>query len=161
MTSFNTNYENFIKENDFRQFIRKDVRAAESETSEYSFSIIKAKNIIDKWCKHVESWMRYKDRGVTFVSFGDLKYDLGSTLRMIEARSSQRLKRWIQAVTVEDQRYRPDFRVPGLKRGEVGIWKEYFQPEDVSFLESIVPAGIRQLSYARDYKLRVPATGVE
>lgn len=144
----NTNFEQFIKEPDFSRFLRRELWDVRTETQPFSYSQVKPRNIVDKWNNHVLSWLPYKDKGVTFIRFYDLKARLEQTLRYIVSRSQQRLKEIIQPITVEDKRYRPDFIKPGLERGAVGVWTDYFTEDDLRFVEDIVPEDIRQITYS-------------
>jgi hypothetical protein len=130
-----THFEPFIKEPVFSKFLRADLRSVKTETDPFSYSHVKPRNIVDKWNNHVLSWLPYRDRGVVFVKFSDLKFRLRETLEFIESKTSQRLKPAIQPVSVTDKRLRPDFKLAGLRRGEVGIWREYFSPGDLQFVE--------------------------
>ena len=115
-----------------------------AETRPFSYSYVKARNVVDKWDRHVISWMHYRSKGVVFVRFSDLKNHLEETLRSIESRTTQRLKPEIRAVLLEDQRYRPDYREPGIPRGEVGIWKKYFNKEDLALVDQGLSEQTRQ-----------------
>jgi hypothetical protein len=130
-----TNFEVFLKEPVFAQFLRAPLWEVPAEVRPFSYSFIKPRDVIDKWDKHVISWMHYRGRGVVFVRFSDLKRRWQKTLSQIEAQTSQRLKGEIKEVRLDDSRYRPDYKEPGIPRGEVGIWKKYFTEEDLSFLE--------------------------
>ena len=140
----NTNYELFIKEPVFSKFLRSDLWDIKTETQPFSYSYVKPKNIVDKWNKHVLSWLHYKDRGVSFVRFSDLKNRLMETLKYIESQTSQRLKPAITPIQLDDKKYRPDFKLDGIKRGEVGIWKEYFTEKDARFLDQTLSAQTKQ-----------------
>jgi hypothetical protein len=130
----NTNYESFIKQTNFSLFLRTQLWNVRTETQPYSYSYVKPTNIVDKWSKHVLSWMRYRDQGVVFVKYSHLNGRFEETLRYIESQTSQQLRSVISPVTLADPRYRPDFDLPGSKRGQVGIWKEYFSIDDLRFL---------------------------
>jgi hypothetical protein len=143
----NTNFERFIKESDFFQFLRKELWDVQAETQPFSYSRVKPRNIVDKWSNHVLSWLPYKDKGATFIRFYDLKTHFEQTPQYIVSRSQQRLKEIIQPVTVEDKRYRTDLKKPGLERGSVGSWIEYFTKDDLRFLEDIIPEKIRKITY--------------
>jgi hypothetical protein len=81
---------------------------------------------------------------VLFVKFSDLKFHLPATLRRIEEKTSQRLKPVIEEVLVSDPRVRPDFKLAGIKRGEVGVWRDYFSDEDLKFLNQNVSDQTKQ-----------------
>jgi hypothetical protein len=140
----NTNFELFIKESDFSKFLRTDLWHVRTETQPFSYSYVKPRNIIDKWNKHLLSWMHYKDRGVTFVRFSELKNCAEQTLKLIESKTSQRLKPTIATIPLEDQRQRPDFILAGIKRGQVGIWKEYFTEKDLAFFNQMISEETKQ-----------------
>lgn len=139
-----TNFESFIKEPVFSKFLKTDLWDIRTETQPFSYSYVKPKNILDKWNKHVLSWLHYKDKGVIFVKFSDLKNHLEKTLKYIESRTGQRLKSIITSVPLDDERYRPDFKVEGIRRGEVGIWREYFSEEDLQFVDHILSEQTKQ-----------------
>ena len=131
-----TNFEPFHKRTGFFQvFASTDLRAVKTETNPFSYSHVKPRNIVDKWNNHVFGWLPYRDKGVVFVKFSDLKFRLRETLDSIASKTSQRLKPAIQHVLVEDTRVRPDFKLAGLRRGEPGIWREYFSADDLQFVE--------------------------
>jgi Sulfotransferase domain len=130
-----TNFEHFLKEPVFSKFLRAPLWEVGTEVRPFSYSYVKPRDVVDKWDKHVLSWMHYKGQGVVFVRFADLKNRLEQTLKYIESQTSQRLKPEIKAVLLEDKRYRPDFMEASIKRGEVGIWREYFSKDDLEFLE--------------------------
>jgi hypothetical protein len=130
-----TNFEPFIKEPVFSKFLRADLRAVKTETDPFSYSHVKPRNIVDKWNNHVLGWLPYRDKGVVFVRFSDLKFRLRETLESIASKTSQRLKPVIQPVLVDDKRVRPDFKLAGLRRGEPGIWQEYFSADDRQFVD--------------------------
>ena len=134
----NTNFERFIKEASFPKFLRAVLWQTPAEVQPFSYSYVKPRNIVDKWNKHVLSWMHYEGKGVTFVRYRDLKESLSETLHYIESRTSQRLKPEVSPVPLEDRRYRPDFDSKDLKRGQVGIWKDFFSEEDIVFLNRFV-----------------------
>ena len=132
-----TNYEVFVRESDFSKFLRAELWDVRTETQPFSYSLVKPKDIVDKWQKHVLSWLPYRDRGVTFVHFTDLKNNLEGVIGEIESQTSlQRKNDELTAVTIEDSRYRPDFKDDKLARGRIGAWRDYFKPEDLEFLES-------------------------
>jgi len=139
-----TNYEAFIKESSFSQFLRTELWNVRTETQPFSYSLVKPKNIIDKWNKHVLSWLHYKDKGVIFVRFNDLKQSFENTLSHIQQSTSQKLKEDLTPVGIDDVRYRPDFEAQGLKRGGLGIWRDYFTEEDSEFLRHSVSDQTRQ-----------------
>ncbi len=139
-----TPYEPFIKEPVFSKFIRADLSKVKTETDPFSYSHVKPANLVDKWNQHVLSWLRYQDRGVVFVRFSDLKFRLSAALQEIEAKTSQRLKPVIQAISVADPRVRPDFQLAGLRRGEVGIWRNYFSASDLQFLAQNISGPAQQ-----------------
>ena len=139
-----TNFELFIKEPVFSKFLRAELWDVQGETRPFSYSLVKARNFVDRWNKHVLSWMHYKDKGVLFVKFSDLKLRFEDTLQYIESHTSQRLKDKIVPVLLDDQRYRPDFASPGIRRGEVGIWREYFSNEDLHFLDHTLSEQTKQ-----------------
>jgi hypothetical protein len=139
-----TNFEVFIKEPVFSRFLRTELWDVPTEVQPFSYSYVKPRNIVDKWNKHVLSWMRYRDKGVTFVRFSDLKRQPAETLKRIESCTTQRLKSSIALVPLEDERFRPDFKLPGSKRGEVGVWKDYFTPEDLDFLDRTLSEQTRE-----------------
>jgi hypothetical protein len=95
----------------------------------------------------VISWLPYKDNGVTFVRFSDLKLDHPATLRRIEKSTSQTLKSTITQVQIEDKRYRPDYKSDCTKRGQIGLWKEYFSSEDLHLLDSVIFDDVKGISY--------------
>lgn len=119
-------YEPFIREPVFSKFLRADLAGVETETGLFSYSLIKPRNIADKWNQHVLSWLRHRDQGVHFVKFSDLKLRWEATLRSLEAQTSQKLKPSLQPVLVNDPRIRPDFKRAGLRRGEMGGWRGIF-----------------------------------
>jgi hypothetical protein len=129
-----TNFECFIKESVFSRFLRTELWETATETHPLSYSHVKPRNIVDKWNKHVISWMHYKDKGVTFVRFCDLKQKLCDTLKFIESRTSQSLNPEVNEVVITDSRYRPDFKIDGVRRGQIGVWREYFSEDDLEFL---------------------------
>ncbi len=131
-----TNFEDFIKEPDFSKFIRKDISSARTETQPFSYSIKKANNIVKKWYQHVNSWIKLKEKGVHFIKYEDLKYDFEKTMKQIEEVSSQKLKKTLVQVPLSDERYRPDYKSPLVKRGEVGTWKDYFNFSDLQWLKN-------------------------
>jgi len=143
----NTNYERFIKEPIFSNFLRRELWNIPTETQPFSYSYVKPRNIIDKWHKHVLSWLPYKDKGVNFVHFFDLKVHPEKALRYIASKSQQQLKEVIQHITVDDKRYRPDFTKAGLERGGLHIWPKYFSEDDLCFLESIISNDVRNVAY--------------
>src|SRR5262249_46754093 len=106
--------------------------------------LVKPRNIIDKWNKHVLSWLHYKDKGVTFVRFSDLKNSLETALKAIEANTSQKLKSMIVPVLLTYARQRPDFHITGIKRGQSGVWRDYFTPEDEEFLDRTLSDATKQ-----------------
>jgi hypothetical protein len=140
----NTNYELFVKEPVFSKFIRTELWETQTERQPFSYSYVKPRNIVDKWNKHVLSWLHYKDKGVVFVKFSELKSCLQKTLTYIQSKTSQSLRPSISAIPLEDKRYRPDFCVSGIKRGEVGIWKQYFTEEDSLYLDQTLSADTKQ-----------------
>jgi hypothetical protein len=129
-----TRYEPFIRETVFAKFIRADLREVKTETDPFSYSHIKPRNIVDKWNQHVLSWLPYRDKGVHFVRFSDLKLRGRATLQAIEDKTNQRLKPALQEVFVNDKRSRPDFKLDRFQRGEMGSWRKYFKPDDLQFL---------------------------
>jgi len=131
----NTRYEPFVREPVFAKFLRADLANVKTETDPFSYSLIKPRNIADKWSQHVLSWLRHRDKGVHFVKFSDLEFRWQATLRSIEAATSQKLKPALQPVLVSDPRIRPDFKKVGLRRGETGGWREYFSEDDLLFLD--------------------------
>lgn len=139
-----TSYEPFVKEPVFSKFLRAELGKVETETDPYSYSLVKPRNIVDKWHKHVLSWLPYQDKGVLFVKFSDLKFNLQETLRRIEKKTSQRLKPVIQEVLLNDSRVRPDFKLEGIRRGEVGVWRDYFSDDDQKFLSQTLSEPVRQ-----------------
>jgi hypothetical protein len=80
------------------------------------------------------SWLPYRDKGVHFVRFSDLKLRGRATLQAIEDKTNQRLKPALQEVFVNDKRSRPDFKLDRFQRGEMGSWRKYFKPDDLQFL---------------------------
>jgi Sulfotransferase domain len=143
----NTDFERFIKEPDFSKFLRRPLWDVQTETQAFSYSFVKPRNIIDKWTKHVSSWLPYKDKGVTFIRFRDLKLHPERTFHYIASRSGQKLNEEIVQVTVDDKRYRPDFNKAGINRGSIGIWSDYFNRDDINFLEDTIPEWIREIAY--------------
>lgn len=141
-----TNFEHFVKEENISAFIRAPLWEVKSETSPFSFSHTKARNIVDKWQKHIISWMPYRNKGVNFIRFEDMKFRYEETLRDIEAKSSQRLKGEIKVVTIQDKRYRPDFCDPNIKRGEVGNWRSVLCDKDVQFIEESLLDEVKGIS---------------
>jgi hypothetical protein len=139
-----TNFEPFIKEPVFSKFLRADLGAVKTETDPFSYSQVKPRNIVDKWNNHVLSWLPYRDQGVVFVKFSDLKFRLRETLESIAAKTSQRLKPTLQPVLVGDQRVRPDFKLAGFRRGEPGVWREYFSAEDLKFVAQTLSEQTKQ-----------------
>jgi Sulfotransferase domain len=139
-----TNFENFLKEPFFSKFLRAPLWEVGSEMRPFSYSYVKPRDVVDKWNKHVLSWLHYKERGVVFVRFSDLKNRLEQTLKYIQSQTNQRLKPEIKAIQLEDERYRPDFKEPSIKRGEVGIWKEYFSADDLNFIEGRLSSQTKQ-----------------
>jgi hypothetical protein len=135
-----TRFEAFIQEPVFAKFLRADLRPVKTETDPFSYSHVKPRNIVDKWNQHVLSWLPYRDRGVHFVRFSDLKFRWQETLQAIESKTSQRLKPALQEVLISDKRVRPDFKRDGIRRGEVGIWRNYFSADDLEFLNQNVSA---------------------
>lgn len=129
-----TRYEPFIQEPVFSKFLRADLAGVKTETDPFSYSLVKPRNIVDKWNQHVLSWLRFKDRGVHFVKFSDLKLRWEATLQTIARHTSQKLKAALQPVSIDDPRVRPDFKREGLHRGEIGAWRGYFSAEDLAFL---------------------------
>jgi hypothetical protein len=140
----NTNFERFVKEPSFSKFLRAELWTTPTEVQPFSFSFVKPRNIVDKWNKHVLSWMHYEGKGVTFVRFRDLKEKLSDTLRFIESRTSQRLRPAVSPVLLEDSRYRPDFKSKELRRGQTGIWRDYFTKEDLTFFDSFISEQTRK-----------------
>lgn len=145
-----TNYSRFIKEPDFGKFLRTELWDVPTETQPFSFSYVKPRNIIDKWHKHILSWLPYKDKGVTFVRFADLKRDYEGALKLIERKTSQKLKGHVVEVTVEDTRYRPDFNLPDIQRGQVGSWQGVFSADDLSFLNDHISTDVWKLFEGHD-----------
>jgi hypothetical protein len=143
----NTNFERFIKEPIFSKFIRAELWDVSTEIQPFSYSYVKPRNIIDKWHKHVLSWLPYKDKGVTFIRFHELKNQFEQTLHYIASQSQQQLKKIILPITLEDKRYRPDFKKAGIERGAIGAWTRYFTKDDVSFLDDIISEDVRRISY--------------
>ncbi len=139
-----TNFEAFIKEPVFSNFLRAELWDVRTETQPFSYSHVKPRNIVDKWNKHILSWMHYMDKGVLFVKFSDLKNRLQETLKWIESRTSQRLKTDIKDVLLTDKRYRPDFKLDGARRGEVGIWRDHFSGDDLQFLNQTLSEQTKQ-----------------
>lgn len=139
-----TNFELFIKEPVFSKFLRADLGAVKTETDPFSYSHIKPRNIVDKWNNHVLGWLPYRDHGVVFVKFSDLKFRLQETLETIASKTSQRLKPAIQPVLVTDERVRPDFKLAGRRRGEAGIWREYFSADDLRFVDQTLSEQTKQ-----------------
>jgi hypothetical protein len=139
-----TNFEHFIKEPVFSKFLRADLRAVKTETSPFSYSHVKPRNIVDKWNNHVLGWLPYRDKGVVFVKFSDLKFRWRETLEAIASKTSQQLKPAIQPVLVTDQRVRPDFKLAGLRRGEAGIWRDYFSAADLQFVDQTLSEQTKQ-----------------
>lgn len=139
-----TRFEPFIQEPVFSKFLRADLAAVKTETDPFSYSHVKPRNIVDKWNNHVLGWLPYQSKGVRFVKFSDLKYRLQETLKKIESQTSQRLKPVIQEVLVNDKRVRPDFKLPGLRRGEVGMWREYFSADDLQFVDQTLSEQTKQ-----------------
>jgi hypothetical protein len=142
----NTQFENFIKEPDFSKFLRTELWDVVTETQPFSYSYVKPRNIVDKWYKHVLSWLPYKDKGVTFLRFCDLKTQPEQTLRYIAFHSQQLLKEILQPITVKDKRYRPDFQKSDLERGGIEVWKAYFKKDDLQFFNNIIPEHIRNMT---------------
>jgi len=143
-----TNYEVFIKEEDFSKFLRADLRDVRTETQPYSYSFIKPRNIVDKWQQHLISWLPYRDKGVTFVHFSDLKNDLAGVLREIGVKTSLRQEKGeVTPVTINDSRYRPDFNDAELNRGRIGAWRDYFESDDLEFLESQLLDEVKEVAF--------------
>jgi len=139
-----TCFEPFLKEPVFSKFLRADLWRVKTETDPFSYSYVKPRNIVDKWNKHVLSWMHYQDKGVVFVRFSDLKSRLEPTLQGIEAKTTLRLKPAIQEVPLNDKRVRPDFKLDGYPRGEVGGWRDYFSADDLRFVDQTLSAQTKQ-----------------
>lgn len=139
-----TNFEAYIKEPVFSKFLRADLGAVKTETGPFSYSHVKPRNIVDKWNNHVLGWLPCQDKGVVFVRFSDLKYRLRETLKSIESKTSQRLKPVIQEVLLNDRRVRPDFKLKGLRRGEAGIWREYFSADDLQLVDQTLSEQTKQ-----------------
>ncbi len=146
-----TNYEVFVREADFSKFLRAELWDVRTETQPYSYSYVKPRDIIDKWQKHLISWLPYRDRGVTFVHFSDLKNDLEGVIKKIESQTSLRRKSAdLTEVTIEDSRYRPDFKDSDLSRGLIGAWCDYFKLEDLDFVECRLLQEVKQLAWRDD-----------
>lgn len=84
-------------------------------------------DMIDRWNKHIVSWLYKPIAGVCYVSFEQLKNDFGSTVARIAKHLSL------------DVPERP--RVPPLAgvtpwKGEVGSWREFFTESDEEFFWS-------------------------
>jgi len=142
-----TKYEIFVQETDFSKFLRAELWDVETETQPFSYSHVKPRNIVDKWQKHVLSWLPYRGRGVTFVHFSDLKNHLPGVIEGIEKRTSlRRENKEVVEVTIGDSRYRPDFSDPGLARGRIGAWRDYFQPGDLEFLEAHLLEDVKKVA---------------
>lgn len=139
-----TGFEPFIKEPVFSKFLRADLSQVKTETSPFSYSYVKPRNIVDKWNNHVLSWLPYKDKGVPFVKFSDLKDHWPTTLQSIQANTSQQLKPNVQPIPLTDQRVRPDFKREGYRRGEVGNWREYFSRDDLQFVDQTLSEEVKQ-----------------
>jgi hypothetical protein len=142
-----TGYECFIKDPHISSFIRRPLWDVRTEMQPFSFSYIKPKNIVDKWHKHVLSWLHYKDKGVYFVKYSGLRNNYEETLRAIETNTSQRLRGSIVPVTLDDPRYRPDFHDPSLPRGEVGVWKNVLSSEDLAFISESLFRDVREITF--------------
>lgn len=146
-----TNYEVFVRESDFSKFLRAELWDVRTETQPYSYSYVKPKNILDKWQKHLLSWLPYRDNGVTFVHFSDLKNDLKGVIEEIEKKTSlRRQNESVTEVTIADTRYRPDFDDSSLERGRIGAWRNYFKPEDLKFLQSQLLDEVKKVALRGD-----------
>jgi len=145
-----TDFEPFIKDPRIASFIRHPLWGVRSEVRPFSFSYVKPANIVDKWQKHVLSWLLYKDRGVHFVHYSDLQCRLKETLKGIASASSQLLLDIITPIGLEDQRFRPDFVDPTFKRGRVGIWRDYLSAADVQFISDALLPDVRRIAWFDD-----------
>ncbi|MBD3407258.1 MAG: hypothetical protein GF411_14150 [Candidatus Lokiarchaeota archaeon] len=128
-----TNFEIFIKEKNFSKFLRHELWNAHSETQPFSFSLVKPRNIVDKWNKHVHSWMTFVNRGVTLIKFEDLNQNPTRVINHIENETSQnKINDKIKIVDINDKRYRPDYE--GDNPRGIGCWKHYFNLDDIDWL---------------------------
>lgn len=143
----NTNFEGFIKDDNLSSFIRRDLWRARSERNPFSYSYAKPRHIVDKWQKHVLSWLPYKGRGVTFVHYADLKRKHAETLKAIESATSQKLNSTITEVSLSDKRYRPDYKDSKVQRAQVGGWKTTLSPADVEFIDGWLLNDVKAVSY--------------
>jgi hypothetical protein len=142
-----TSFEHFVREPCFSKFIRAELWATRTETQPFSYSFTKPRNIIDKWQKHILSWLQWRERGALFVSFAELKRSPGATLATIARFTGYQLKATLMPVTTDDRRYRPDWREDTLARGQVGGWRKYFNEDDFRFLEASLIPQIREMTF--------------
>jgi hypothetical protein len=142
-----TNFERMIKSDNISRFLRQELWNSPSENQPFSYSLVKPRHIVDKWHKHVLSWLQYKDRGVVFVKFSELKRNHLATLQQIARQTSQRLKPLVREIDVSDSRFRPDYHDDSVPRGQIGVWRNFLSNSDVKFIDNWISADAKNISY--------------